>query len=183
MLGIIYFLPCQISPYLIYTFAPARQKMPEIWFRWNLNILWLLYLPLSIRAKFGMRRHPHFILVGVYCRFNYYYYNRFTTLCPGLPRWVGTRRINHSGFCWSRHDRVAEASADTCYIHPIFICIRFTQTGQRECENFCHLLPSPIGKLIIASYKLQGHASSKTSLQQNSAVLKMQANTYWPVYM
>ena len=23
-----------------------------------------------------------------------YYYNRFTTLCPGLPRWVGTRRIN-----------------------------------------------------------------------------------------
>ena len=28
-----------------------------------------------------------------------YYYNRFTTLCPGLPRSVGTRRINHSRFC------------------------------------------------------------------------------------
>ena len=23
----------------------------------------------------------------------YYYYNRFTTLCPGLPRWVGSTRI------------------------------------------------------------------------------------------
>ena len=34
----------------------------------------------------------------------YYYYTHFiyTTLCPGLPRWVGTRRINHSGFCWSK---------------------------------------------------------------------------------
>ena len=42
----------------------------------------------------------------------YYSYNHFTTLCPGLPRWVGTRRINHSGFCWSRHDEVAVASAE-----------------------------------------------------------------------
>ena len=29
----------------------------------------------------------------------YYYYNHFATLCPGLPRWVSTRRIKHSGFC------------------------------------------------------------------------------------
>ena len=36
-------------------------------------------------------------------------HNRFTALCPGLPRWGGTRRINHSGFCWSRHDGVAVA--------------------------------------------------------------------------
>ena len=34
----------------------------------------------------------------------YYYYNCFTTICPGLPRCVGTRRINHSEFCWSRQD-------------------------------------------------------------------------------
>ena len=49
----------------------------------------------------------------------YYYYNRFTTLCPGLPGWVGTRRINHSGFCWSRHDGVAVASAEpyASYLH------------------------------------------------------------------
>ena len=34
----------------------------------------------------------------------YYYYNRFTTPCPGLlPRWVGTRRINHSGFYTLQH--------------------------------------------------------------------------------
>ena len=30
----------------------------------------------------------------------------------GLPRWVGTRKIKHSGFCWSRHDGVAVASAE-----------------------------------------------------------------------
>ena len=49
----------------------------------------------------------------------YYYNNHFTTLCPGLPRWVGTRRINHSGFCWSRHDGVAVASAEpyASYLH------------------------------------------------------------------
>ena len=49
----------------------------------------------------------------------YYYYNRFTTLCPGLPRWVGTRRANHSGFCWSRHDGVAATSAEpyASYLH------------------------------------------------------------------
>ena len=49
----------------------------------------------------------------------YYCYHRFMTLCPGLPEWVGTRRINHSGFCWSRHDGVAVASAEpyTSYFH------------------------------------------------------------------
>ena len=30
---------------------------------------------------------------------------------PRLPGLVGTRRINHSGFCLSRDDRVAVASA------------------------------------------------------------------------
>ena len=38
----------------------------------------------------------------------------FTTLCLGLPRWVGSRRINHSGLCWSRDDVVAVASAEPC---------------------------------------------------------------------
>jgi len=49
---------------------------------------------------------------------DYYYYN-LTTICPGLPRWVSTRRINHSGFCWSRHDGVAVASAKpyASYLH------------------------------------------------------------------
>ena len=39
-----------------------------------------------------------------YSYYYYYYYYRFMTFCPGLPRSVGTRRKNHSGFCWSRHD-------------------------------------------------------------------------------
>ena len=41
------------------------------------------------------------------------------TLSPRLPGWVCTRRINHSGFCWSRHDGVAVASAEpyASYLH------------------------------------------------------------------
>ena len=48
-----------------------------------------------------------------------YYYNCFTTLCPGPPRWVSTRRINHAGFCWSRHNGAAVASAEpyASYLH------------------------------------------------------------------
>ena len=49
----------------------------------------------------------------------YYYYNCYTTRCPGLPKWVGTRRINCSGFCWSRDDGMAVASAEpyASYLH------------------------------------------------------------------
>jgi len=48
-----------------------------------------------------------------------YYYNRFTTLCLELFRWVSIRRINCSGFCWSRHEGVAVASAEpyASYLH------------------------------------------------------------------
>ena len=49
-----------------------------------------------------------------------YYYNHFTTLCKWpLPRWVDTTKLNHSGFFWSRHDRVAVASAEpyASYLH------------------------------------------------------------------
>ena len=43
----------------------------------------------------------------------------FMTLCLGLLRWVGTRRINHSEFWWSRDDGVAVASAEAYarYLH------------------------------------------------------------------
>jgi len=49
---------------------------------------------------------------------SHYHYN-FTTLCPGLPGWVGTRRRNHSGLCWSRDDGVTVASAEpyASYLH------------------------------------------------------------------
>ena len=63
--------------------------------------------------------HMLLLLVMQCICLNYYCCNHFTTLCPGLPRWVGTRRINHSGFCWSRHDGVAVASAEpyASYLH------------------------------------------------------------------
>ena len=57
---------------------------------------------------------------------------------PGLPRWVGTRTINHSGFCWSKHDEVAVASAEqhASYLHFALednhtntISVRFLRAG------------------------------------------------------
>ena len=32
-------------------------------------------------------------------------------LCPGLPGWAGTRKVNQSGFYWSKRQWVAVASA------------------------------------------------------------------------
>jgi len=52
-----------------------------------------------------------------YC---YYYYNRFTALCVGLPGWAGTRRMNHSGYYWTRDDGVAVASAGPYASHLHF---------------------------------------------------------------
>ena len=48
-----------------------------------------------------------------------YYYYRFTTLCPGLPGWVGTTKVNHCEFCWSRDDGVVVASVEpyASYLH------------------------------------------------------------------
>ena len=38
-------------------------------------------------------------------------HTRLTALFPGLPRWAGTRKVNQSGFYWSKRQRVAVASA------------------------------------------------------------------------
>ena len=45
----------------------------------------------------------------------------FCNPLSGTTRWVDTRRINHSGFCWSRHDWVAVASTEpyASYLHFI----------------------------------------------------------------
>jgi len=56
---------------------------------------------------------------GKWDAYSNYYNNSFTTICPGLPGWIATRRINHSGFCWSRDDEVAVASPEpyASYLH------------------------------------------------------------------
>ena len=36
---------------------------------------------------------------------------RLTALCPWLPGWAGTRKVNQSGFYWSKRQWVAVASA------------------------------------------------------------------------
>jgi len=38
-------------------------------------------------------------------------HTRLTALCPGLPGWAGTRKVNQSGFYWSKWQWVAVASA------------------------------------------------------------------------
>jgi len=43
--------------------------------------------------------------------FCYYAHTRLTALFPGLPRWAGTRKVNQSGFYWSKKQWVAVASA------------------------------------------------------------------------
>ena len=89
---------------------------------------WTAYLTENLQQSVKHKEFHHHISVALfqlnlkptyYYYYYYYYYNRFTTLCSGPPRWVGTRRINHSGFCWSRHDGVAMASAElyASYLH------------------------------------------------------------------
>ena len=38
-------------------------------------------------------------------------FTHLTALCPGLPGWAGTRKVNQSGFHWSKRQWVAVASA------------------------------------------------------------------------
>ena len=38
-------------------------------------------------------------------------HTRLTALCPGLPGWAGTRKVNQSWFYWSKRQWVAVASA------------------------------------------------------------------------
>jgi len=38
-------------------------------------------------------------------------HTRLTALCPGLPGWASTRKVNQSGFYWSKRQWVAVASA------------------------------------------------------------------------
>ena len=38
-------------------------------------------------------------------------HSRLMALCPGLPRWVGTRKVKSSGFYWSKRQWVAVESA------------------------------------------------------------------------
>ena len=77
----------------------------------------LLSDPTAIMTTSIINLHAH--VPAKRFKISKYYYNCFMTLCPGLPRWVGTRRINHCGFCWSRHDGVAVASAEphASYLH------------------------------------------------------------------
>ena len=78
-------------------------------------------------------------LIAFVCKVNnanYYYYNRFTALCPGLPGQVGSRRINHSGFCWN------------IYIYSnrqhniLIVCTRCSLTKTSITEYLQYISPS-----------------------------------------
>jgi len=52
-----------------------------------------------------------------------YAHTHLTALFPGLPGWAGTRKVNQSGFYWSKRQWVAVASAG-----PMQVCTSL-QTG------------------------------------------------------
>jgi len=102
------------------------------------------------------------------------YYSCFTTLCLGLLRWVGTRRINYSGFCWSRNDGVAVASAElfASYLHfgsednhASTSSVRFLRAGcpswhptnsvKALKKNYCYCKPNPDPNILYIK-QLQG---------------------------
>ena len=45
------------------------------------------------------------------CRYTMHTHARLTALFPRLPGWAGTRKVNQSGFYWSKKQWVAVASA------------------------------------------------------------------------
>ena len=78
------------------------------------------------------------------CDNNYYtthYYTRLTALFLGLPRWAGTRKVNLSGFYWSKRQWVAVASAGRMQVctslqtdnHASTPPLSFLQTGCPSC--------------------------------------------------
>ena len=66
-------------------------------------------------CKFKVRLHfAAGCTTGWMKRFEYLYiytHTRLTALFPGLPGWAGTRKVNQSGFYWSKRQWVAVASA------------------------------------------------------------------------
>ena len=87
---------------------------------WQQKAVWLLQIYWHIKHNLHVFRITIYHNLTIFTNYYYYYNNNhFITLCPGLPGWVGTRRINHSGFCWSRDDGVALASAEpyASYLH------------------------------------------------------------------
>ena len=87
---------------------------------WVTTIVVVVFIILYIRSTCNSAKYQTHTYTGLTMwTANYYYYYRFMTLCPGLHGWVGTRRINHSGFCSSRDDGVAVASAEpyASYLH------------------------------------------------------------------
>ena len=103
-------------------------------YRWQMYNTWQVVL--TLQSVFSI------VIIAELLRVHYYY-KHFATLCPGLPRWVGMRRINHSGFCWSRHNGVAVVSAEpyASYLHftekitmPTTSLVRFLRAGCPSCR-------------------------------------------------
>ena len=59
-------------------------------------------------AARGVSKYTH---ARTHARTHTHTHTHLTALCPGLPRWAGTRKVNQSGFYWSKRQRVAVASA------------------------------------------------------------------------
>jgi len=71
------------------------------WYYYNLNeiIAHKFWFNTGLAASVPVHTHTHT-------------HTRLTALCPGLHGWAGTRKVNQSGFYWSKRQWVAVASAE-----------------------------------------------------------------------
>ena len=70
----------------------------------------------SLRYDICTNRLHRFMIVALAMRPNNstHTHTRLTAIFPGLPRWAGTRKVNQSGFYWSKRQWEAVASAGPC---------------------------------------------------------------------
>jgi len=114
----------------------------RVWYMYN---LWLSKLPALkttttqqvTKTHTQARAHAR-----MYARTHTHTHTHLTAPFPGLPGWVGTRKVKPSGFYWSKRQRVAVASAGSyasCISlqtdnHVSTPLLSFLQTGCPSCR-------------------------------------------------
>ena len=107
---------------------------------------------------------------------NAYYYNCFTALCPVLPRWIGTRRLNHSGFYWSRDDGLAVASTEP---YPRHLHLRSRQMTMPALHHSAFYWPDAFPAAQPTESKHWRHAFANAYMLYLQSVVESDDGTCW----
>ena len=89
-------------------------------------------------------------------------HTRLTALFPGLPRWAGTRKVNQSGFYWSKRQWVAVASAGP--------------------YASLHLAPDPITQIFTGRMPFMPPNQSVKALKEKPFILKISPQADMPTF-